>query len=228
MNDKTYAHDAHCNTTHEPGPQECPPAREPDDPADAQQTNEALDWIADPARILATAMARALEADRLHEELFGPSAGTQTRGYARQESALAMAAAYTGIAEAAMRLHEHERLSDVPSFSDLSDPDGPVWNEDDDGAQPAYVPQAVQGVRFTARPHPADGQYLGYVSGRAWLHLPGHGFIDVTDCHQVHDSGVYEMTGRIVSATPAHILGITDGGVPVALPRALVVESPDE
>lgn len=41
----TYAHDAHCNTVHEAGPQPCPPARSDD-----------LDW---PARLRAMMAARA-------------------------------------------------------------------------------------------------------------------------------------------------------------------------
>lgn len=88
-------------------------------------------------------------------------------------------------------------------------------------------PQPVRGVRFQAV---LTGGRMGVVGGRDWLFDPAWGFLDITDAEQVGTpNGLrYEISGRIVSGTPAYILGVTDGGTSVALPRMLVVESPDE
>jgi hypothetical protein len=88
-----------------------------------------------------------------------------------------------------------------------------------------YTPQAVQGMRFTAT---LSGQYMGVAGNAEWLHVPGHGFIDVTHANELPGLDGYALSGRIVSATPDHILGICDTGSAVALPRALVTETADE
>ena len=88
-----------------------------------------------------------------------------------------------------------------------------------------YVPQAVNGVRFTAD---LVGHYSGIVGGRTWLHMGGYGFLDITDSTAPGNRNGYWLTGRVVSATPDHALCITDGGRSVTLPRALITEGPDE
>lgn len=42
MSDKTYAHDAHCNTIHEAGPDPCPPERDADAGPDLLAIREAI------------------------------------------------------------------------------------------------------------------------------------------------------------------------------------------
>lgn len=96
-----------------------------------------------------------------------------------------------------------------------------------------YLPRPVNGVRFEAviggGPHEIN---MGLVAGREWLYMQGRGFVDITDADQfavtAEEVPSYRFRGRVVSMTPDHMLGITDGGASVALPMADVRHFPDD
>jgi hypothetical protein len=172
----------------------------------------------DPGALLASAVARVGQAD-----LVLAQQGSEFTPDDQVAYALFTAFVLAEVAEAAVAT---QRLQDeqVPPFDPDDFEDAPRPDA------PRYVPQPVQGVRFTAELHPVDGQYMGLVGGSEWLHLSGHGFINIVTAEEVGPTGrnAYVLRGRIVSGTPEHILGITDGGVGVTLPRAMITEEPDE
>ena len=213
MDEKYYAHDAHCNTVHKPGPEPCPPPREADDiEALAQFCSEALRGPQAAHELLVSALM-CLKGD----DGADPTADE-----------IAASGAYSRIAEVLLLARADERAA-APDT--MADPEAA-------GPEPsplAYVPQPVTGRRFTVD---IEGRYLGMVGGRDWLFHPAAGYVDVTGGYttlgraaQPADDGAVlasvTLQGRIVSATPDHILGITDGGVGVTLRRALVTEVED-
>lgn len=186
----------------------------------------AAERIRDPRTLLAAGLVRLLEADRLHQRLFADECvGREEMVSEEIVSAVEIAGAYATLAEGALSVQREEReASRTAAVADVSDQfaaDLAVAPERE------YAPQPVQGVRFRMDLHPARGQYMGMIGGSEWFHLPGHGFINISTAEQSGPDNAHELTGRIVSATPDHIIGITDGGVGVTLPRALVIETED-
>lgn len=181
-----------------------------------------MEQLRDPATLLANALGRIHEADAL----IGDSDDMEPFD-------LAFYKVVTGfvldrIARTASDLAEAERRHTMTAVDDFLDSPGARQAAEFPFRQADVVPRAVNGVQFTAD---LTGHHVGLVAGREWLHVPGRGFIDVT--HAQADGGTvdgarFQLTGRVVSATPDHVLGITPGGFTVTLPRALVTESPDE
>jgi len=193
--------------------------------AAARQYTDILDQLAAPHEILANALTRIHQADAviLNEAAQGIDAED------RAIYSLGSAFVLVHIARAAQQLISHE-LAANPATAvqpDSIDTDEPTL--------PAFRPQPVRS-QFTAS---LSGDYLGMVGGREWLHVPGHGYFDITgwlvtqavdrvDRDDPETPDLYETRGRIVSATPDHVLVIDDGGNAHALPRALILEWPDD
>lgn len=176
-----------------------------------------IEQLRDPATLLAEALDRVRRADTLVGDLGTFDAAIYHVGVAQTFARIAKVA---GELAAADRTVDH-----VFGEFDFDTAEAGMLQP---GPAREYEPQAVNGVRFTAN---LFGHYVGTVSGGEWLHVPGHGFIDIT--HGRRYDGPpggpgFILSGRVVSATPDHVLCITDGGVSVMLPRALIVESPDE
>jgi hypothetical protein len=174
--------------------------------------HEALLCIADARQIMAADERGGSTADPLDQAMF------------RIETANAL----RGIADVAARI-------DSMSYSPAPVPASPGVSlaEPSEPSEPVrYTPQAVQGVRFTATlSDPEDGAYVGWVAGRRWLYVDCYGFVDISEASEtVDDSGMshYTLAGRIVSQTPGYMLGITDGGVGVTVPRKVVQETPED
>lgn len=179
-----------------------------------------LAQLRDPAVILAEALHRVHRADVLSEHM---------TFNLQRDHLTETAATLAYIAKAAADMAHQERMTGgvftAEQFDRLEDADMEDRTVPPGDLTRAYEPQAVNGVRFTAD---LQGQYMGVVGDRAWLYVAGHGFIDITDSTAPSDREGFFYTGRIVSATPDHILGVTDYGKSVTLPRALIVESADE
>jgi hypothetical protein len=187
-----------------------------------------MEQLRDPATILANALDRIHRADAVQADLkeIHPQASRYAELVAYRDHLSATADTLSFIAKTASELATAE--ADAQQGRLITSIDGFLDDPEGQQAYPApageYEPQPTNGVRFTAT---VVGAYMGRVAGREWSYIPGHGFIDVTDGGELADRG-FELKGRVVSATPDHVLCVTDGGVSVALPRALIVESPDE
>lgn len=146
----------------------------------------------------------------------------ELRREARHRRLIDEAATLTRLAEVASKLVVDRHLVDHPSLTD-ADLDGLAAPAPAD----EYEPQGVNGVRFTAE---LRGRYMGLVGGREWLYVAGCGFLNISGANQAdrREGMRYELSGRVVSVTPEHVLCVTDGGGSVALPRVLITESPDE
>jgi hypothetical protein len=190
-----------------------------------------LQQLRDPAVILAEALYRVHQADAAQATIdalpMWLSAEAQTnadRLLGRQAHLADTADTLAYIAKAAADMAHQERQGQVVFTAEQ------LESEDlQSGPAHEYSPQPVVGVRFTATL--TGYRYLGPVGGREWVYQPGYGFLDVSDSEQVSvdvHGLMYTMSGRVVSATPDHVLCITDGGTSVTLPRALIVESADE
>lgn len=192
-----------------------------------QQFQDVADQLADPRTILANALHRIHQADAV---VLAPDEHGDPRVDPEDAAVYQLASAYVlrCIAETAAGLDGRE-LTVFPAEhgADIAADDDPP---------PPVKPQAVNGVRFEAdlADFGESGWYvMGWVAGTLWLHAPGYGFLDITHAIEIPaaDEGRpprYRLEGRVVSATPGHILGITDDGASVTLPRALVREVPDD
>lgn len=189
-----------------------------------------LAQLRDPAILLAEALYRVHRADAAQaaaDALGVPVTDADIDGgialHDQREHLTRTADTLAYIAKAAADMAAQERQRVMTSIDDfLDDPEAMR-------AAPAheYEPQAVNGVRFTVAL--TEGyRYLGVVAGREWVYLTGYGFADVTDFEQPTPEPGFTVSGRVVSATPDHVLCVTDGGTSVTLPRALIVESADE
>jgi hypothetical protein len=201
------------------------PMTHPGAEARANARKMAEQRVNDPGAIITAGLTRLIEADMLHGLLHGQPYSTYTQTTRGQLSdqmvaAVELAATFAVVADTVVTMQREQREADrVAAVVEAADPVEPG---------PEYVPQPVQGVRFRADLHPARGQYMGMIGGNEWFHLPGRGFIDISTAEESGSDNAYELTGRIVSATPDHILGITDGGVGVTLPRDMVIWTVDE
>lgn len=178
-----------------------------------------MEQLRDPATLLANALRRIHEADALVGDPDECDPGDlDFMAVYKIGSAFVLG----HIAKAASDLAEVEQRHTLQVVGNSLDAEdfrpGPAHE---------YEPQAVSGVRFTAD---LTGHYVGLVNGQEWLHVPGVGFLVITAAEECTDGRrvSYRMTGRVVSATTDHVLCITDGGTSVTLPRALIMESPDE
>jgi hypothetical protein len=171
-----------------------------------------MSQLRDPVTLLANALSRVHQADTMVADLPGV------------DQALYQVAAgqvLARIAKAAADLAEQEQRRTLETIDDSLDTPAPA---------DAYEPKAVPGVRFTAT---VTGTYLGRIGDSLWLHVPTVGFMSVSGGVAIEFAAVGSVidvgfSGRVVSATPDHILGVTDGGTGVTLPRALIVEGADE
>ncbi len=213
----------------------------PDQPAGSTTpAGPTLDEIAgrldNPRDMLADALLRVHRADAMHATSDGWRRENGLDGMADDDSRtyqLEAAGVLARIAEVAHAI-QPVAITDSPAI-ELQAPLSENWPDLPDGMAPAarpIVPQAVRGVRCTAT---LAGLYVvGQVGGREWLHVPGHGFIDVTGFDETNADNEtsghngFRLAGRLVSATPDHALIIDDGGVGHTLPRALIVEVPDD
>jgi hypothetical protein len=211
---------------------------------------EVADQLRDPHAILSNALLRIHQADDVQAEMDAvtgdeydevPGAGAFGQAYARlsdrQQFLTNSAEALTEIARLAAHLADRERAAhSLDDFyaDDLTEEDEADGADIFTEAVPApirYAPQPVTNTRFKADINPGSvGTYVGSVGGAEWLYVHGHGFFDIMHADESSQGEVnlYTLEGRIVSATPDHILGITDGGMGVTLPRALVSESPED
>jgi hypothetical protein len=179
-----------------------------------------LAQLRDPATLLANALGRVHEADAL----IGAPDDMEPADLALYKVATAfvldrIARTASGLVEAEQRM--------MPTPLDFGALDAESLRP-----TPAngYAPQAVNGVRFTAT---VTGVYMGRVGDALWLHAPGVGFVCVSGGAAIEFAAVGAVidvgfSGRVVSATPDHVLCITDGGTGITLPRALITESADE
>ncbi len=180
-----------------------------------------MQQLRDPVTLLANALGRIHEADALT----GAGAFLHNGDRAVYLCSTADTLAYIANAAADLAEAEQRRAPAEPIRFDEADMQDPAWS-----AIKAAVnaPLPISGVRFTAD---LRGFTMGTVAGREWLYAHGHGFIDISEAEEMYGpegTAPYQITGRVVSATPDHALCITDGGASVTLPRALIVESPDE
>lgn len=191
-----------------------------------------LAQLRDPAVLLAEALYRVHRADAAQaaaDALGVPVTDADIdRGIAlhdQREHLTRTADTLAYVAKAAADMAHQERQGQVVFTAERLDAE-----DLQPGPAHEYSPQPVAGVRFAV--NLTEGyRYLGVVAGREWVHLAGYGFVDVSDFEQVTVDQVgltLTASGRVVSATPDHALCITDGGTPVALPRALIRESADE
>lgn len=196
-----------------------------------------LAQLRDPAVLLADALHRIHRADAAQAEIDGlgvPITDADCdKGIAlhdRQSHLMRTGEALAYIAKAAADMAHQERQATLRAIDDGLDqldadmesrtvPPGDLTHD--------YKPQAVTGVRFTAE---LKGARLGIVAGRDWLYVSGYGYLDISHADQAdrREGMRYELSGRVVSATPEYALCITDGGTSVILPRALITESADE
>jgi hypothetical protein len=186
----------------------------------------AFTQLRDPGTLLAEALVRVRRADEHMRD--APSDTTHLVDRARHE--IDASAALSTIVDTVIRLAADERAITMRAVDEfLDDPEDRTVPPRDLVREAVYQPLALNGVRFTAD---LRGHYMGIVAGLAWLHVSGHGFIDITDARQYDGppgGPGFMLRGRVVSATPDHVLCIPDGsGTSVTLPRALIVESPDE
>lgn len=198
-----------------------------------------LAQLAEPAVILAEALYRVHQADAAQATIdaLPPwlSAEAQTnadRLLGRQAHLADTADTLSYIAKTAADMAAQDRSRVMTAVDDfLDDPEGQAASvETLRPYTPEEIkPQAVTGIRFTAELQ-GGYHYLGVVANHEWVFYPAYGFIDIVDFAQVGASpgDGFTVSGRVVSATPDHILGITDGGSAITLPRALVDESADE
>ena len=200
--------------------------------ADLQQFEAVHDQLTDPRAILANALLRIHQADEVQARRH---AAPYASGKADEEHEhlVDTALVLVRVAREAAALNRDERLNadldrwDSDDQHGADEADGPV-SLDDLAWKPEHEPKTTNGRNFTAD---LSGLHMGRVGGREWLHVPGLGFVDITDAEEnggLSGGLFYRLSGRMVSATPDHMLGLTDGGVPVALPRAVVTETVDE
>lgn len=131
----------------------------------------------------------------------------------------------------AFQLSQLAKIASELAVAERQMPPVPVVDDLDEKAmQPSPTdrgPEAVQ-MRFTAD---LIGMPVGRVAQRAWVWLAGHGFIDVSDAREFDADGQpgYTLSGRVVSLTDEHMLGVMLSGAPVCLPLDLVTTlEPDE
>ena len=204
--------------------------------ADEARFQSAAAQLVDPRGILANALARVMKADDMI--IGGADLPDDVDAADLAFYRLASAFVLRGIAEAASNLNgaqvtvaADEQAANLPQTADWSGifvDGGGQYAPPPDPAR--YVPQAVNGVRFEMT---FGCIRLGVVGDRNWAFHPHAGFVDVTggvnvDRGGVGDEPVFRLAGRIVSGTPDHILGITDDGISVTLPRGMVREFPDD
>lgn len=197
----------------------------------------------DPAALLAEALLCIRQADEVDRELEKRAdadpdnylGGGTVRLAERRNHLIETAHALARVAEVA----EVVRTMGLTTVAvvDQATPDGgsdeaPVGQYD--RPEPAvYVPQPTDGLRFEAViGDGGDGGdfHMGVVAGREWLYVQGDGYVDISHAEQV-GSGVdigYRLVGRVVSMTPTHLLGITDGGQSVAMPTGWARIRPDD
>lgn len=193
-------------------------------PGTVPDTETLVEQLANPVFVLVNALQRVYEADVLQSDLrnLHPATSQYQELIAYRDHLDATADTLAFIAKTAGELVEAARHTQQVF-------DGPEVADEPLHAVPVResAPQPVRGVRFTAD---LRGQRVGVVAGRDWLHVPGHGFLDITEADEFADGAslTFVLSGRIVSGTSDHILGILGNGTSITLPRALVTESPDE
>jgi hypothetical protein len=186
------------------------------DQLEAEAHAARLDMLTDPLGLLAEALRQAQEADNNAKRLAAQWLLEDSTAYVFHK--LEFADTLARIADVASKispsLHLPQDIGD-DAYTQFEAP------------QDEYEPQAVQGVRFEAV---LKGKYLGLVAHREWLHVHGVGFVDISGFDQQTDPGghSYRTAGRIVSATPEHVLCIGDGGRSLTLPRSAVQETPED
>lgn len=197
--------------------------------ADLEQFQAVQDQLDDPRAILANALLRVHQADEVQAERDNAPYASG-RADERHEHLIDSALVLVRIAREAAVLNREQRLdADLDNWMG-DDQHGDDLDDEAADERPVghHQPLPTNGLRFVAD---LRGWWVGPVGGREWYHVPGCGFIDITNAEKIsgpEGTPPYRLTGRVVSATPDHILGITDGGVPVALPRSLVTETADE
>jgi hypothetical protein len=199
------------------GPTTPPPEQWPDGP---DPVDEVLAQLREPRHLLAEALilTRAAQDEGPNVDTYGldsPAAG-------RHRRLLDEAFQLTQVAKTATEL----AAADVARFQLTDDSlDEPAVKARTDG------PESINGVRFTAE---VRGRYLGGVGGADWMWGEQFGYLDVTHAVHVFDTPDHHgevgavFSGTVKSACGGMILGVTDGGSGVALPRYAVTESPDE
>lgn len=188
--------------------------------------DHALTQLREPRHLLAEALDRVRRADQVHaaaDRLLPP---LTDQGHTEAERHLLYvdhltrtAEVITLIARSAADMAVQERQATLHAVDDFLD-------EHDTAPAPRDEPEAVQ-LRFTAD---IVGMPVGRVSGRAWVWLPGYGFIDVTDGSEfdVEGNPGYTLTGRVVSLTADHAMVVLPSGMPACLSRELLTLEPDE
>lgn len=171
-----------------------------------------------PLRLLATALVLATAGVEVAED--GPP--DEVGVFAP------LADAYTRIADTLIRARADERAQVTHRMLlDDADQHGADLAAEDEAKRQQDRPKPARG-RFTAT---LVGSPLGLIGDEHWHFVPGHGFLAVSAAYATpgrdavpdeHGDVSLTLTGRVVSGTPDQILGITDGGISVALPRALV------
>lgn len=170
---------------------------------------------------VAEALGRDLAADPDGDDFESPRGGQHRR-------LLDEASVLTRIAKVANNIADSERQATMRAIDDgldqLDQVDGSVRTDE-------YAPKPVNGVRFTAE---VRGQFLGRVGGAEWMWGEQFGYLDVTHAvavgaHADHRGEVSAVFSGVVKSTAGGmILGVTDQGSGVILPRYAVTESPDE
>jgi hypothetical protein len=195
----------------------------------------------DPRTILANALHRVHRADAIRATLDG----MDEADWEDMARADAIRATLDGMAPTRAQLqHQLDTaqlltlIADTARYLNGEQATTVAAAPDDDQYAPGpaggdFQPQPVNGMRFEALLGggiDTASLNMGIVGNREWMFMPYAGYIDITDADELPGTAwpSHRLAGRIVSVTPEHILGVTDGGTGVTLPRALIREFPDD
>lgn len=178
--------------------------------------------------LAARAMQRALEADRLHQNIVahpGISDGLAMELDRECASARATVATLVDTVQMALAVEAAERDANPYAYlGDEEDADDGPEPERDDG------PHALA-CRFTAN---LVGSIIGNIGGRPMMFVPYTGWVDITDFSEADEPegaggpATVVLRGRAISRYNDRVLCITDGGVGMVLPAAMVTLEADE
>jgi hypothetical protein len=208
------------------GPTTPPPEQWPDG---SDLVDQALTQLQEPRHLLAEALilTRAAQDEGPDVDTYGPdspAAGRHRRLLDEAFQLMQVAKVATELAaDDAVRLQLTDDSLDEPDMESRTSPPNDLSR--------TYKPQAVNGVRFTAE---VRGRYLGHIGDDDWIWGEQFGYLDVSHAEHVGDTADHHgevgavFNGTVKSTCGGMILGVTDQGGAVILPRYAVTEWPDE
>lgn len=203
----------------------------PDQPEQPNTLEAACTDLRTPYLILAEALTAVREMQALDAEITeSPTDGFDQPREDSHRRLMEQAFQLAHIAKVAGQLATAGRTVHQLTDDDLDEADMEDRTVPPGDLARGYEPQASSGSRFTAD---ITCRYLGRVADGLWAYAPSVGFLCVSGAVSIEAVAVgvtfdVQFAGRVVSATPDHVLCVTDGGTSVTLPRVLIVESADE